>query len=261
MTALGALLRKITFRKLADVVTLLLFAASRPVQQLMHRYSRVGDAEFFDAAAFPWVRHLEENWRDIRRELDEVLRYTDAIPNFQDISAENRQLTDDDRWKTFFFYAWGIRLAGNCERCPATAALLGRIDGMKSAFFSIMLPNKYLPPHCGPYAGVLRYHLGLIVPDERRCRIRVGNRIGHWREGGSLIFDDTFEHEVWNDTDRVRVVLFVDIARPLPFPLAQVNRFLMRLIARSSLVRPGLENFAAWERGFAEIWRDRPRAG
>ena len=130
---------------------------------------------------------------------------------------------------------------------------------MKSAFYSIMLPNKHLPPHEGPYAGVLRYHLGLIVPDTERCRIRVGSCVEHWREGGSLIFDDTLEHEVWNDADNIRVVLFVDIARPLPFPLALLNEGMMWLIARSSLVRPGLEKFEEWDRRFARVWRDRVR--
>jgi ornithine lipid ester-linked acyl 2-hydroxylase len=247
-------------RKLVDILTLLLFVALRPVQRWMHRFSRIGDSEFFDPRCFAWVGELEKNWLQIRHELDRVLPYTRDIPNFQDLSEENRAITDDDRWKTFFFYAWGVRLQSNCERCPATAALLGRIDGMKSAFYSIMLPHKYLPPHRGPYAGVLRYHLGLIVPDVQRCRIRVGNQIGHWQEGRSLIFDDTFEHEVWNDSDGVRVVLFVDIARPLPSALALVNETVMRLIARSSLVRPALERFAEWDRGFATVWREPPPA-
>src|SRR5262249_42500357 len=157
-----------------------------------------------------WAGSVEADWREGRAELDHVLRYVDDIPNFQDLSEENRALSDDDRWKTVFFRAWGVPIASNCARCPRTAALLDRIPGSPGAFFSIMLPRKYLPPHRGPYAGVLRYHLGLIVPDPEACRIRVGNEIGHWREGESLIFDDTFEHEVWNDTDKVRVVLFVD---------------------------------------------------
>lgn len=244
--------------KFAALLTVLMFVLLRPFQRLMHRYSRIGDGEFFDPGKFAWVPALEENWRQIRRELDHVLQYADDIPNFQDISAENRALTDDDRWKTFFFHAWGIRVASNCARCPATAALLDRITGMKSAFFSILLPQKHLPPHRGPYAGVLRYHLGLIVPDGGRCRLRVGDRIEHWQEGRSLIFDDTFEHEVWNDSDAVRVVLFVDVARPLPFPLSAINALTMRAISRSSLVQPGLEKFAEWDRRLAKVWRPAP---
>ena len=85
--------------------------------------------------------------------------------------------------------------------------------------FSILSPHKHILPHCGPYKGVLRYHLGLIVPeDAENCRIRVGDDIRHWEPGKPLIFDDVFNHEVWNDTDETRVVLFVDVERPLPEP-------------------------------------------
>ncbi len=241
--------------KLLDVATMLMFVALIPVQRLMHRFSRVGDSTFFDAALFPWVPGVEGDWRAIRAELDTVLHYASDIPNFQDISEENRALSDDDGWKTFFFRAWGIRIASNCVRCPATAAALDRIPGLKSAFFSILLPGKHLPAHRGPYAGVLRYHLGLIVPDVARCRIRVGDEIGHWREGGSLIFDDTFEHEVWNNTESIRVVLFTDVARPLPWPLRMINETVIWLIAHSSLVRPGLVKFEEWDRRLERAWR------
>jgi len=240
--------------KAADIATLLLFVLLTPVQALMHRFSRVGDHPFFDRAAFPWATDIEAGWREVRAELDHVLRYVDDIPNFQDISEENRALTSDDRWKTFFFRAWGVPITSNCARCPKTAALLDRIPGVTSAFFSIMLPRKYLPPHRGPYAGVLRYHLGLLVPDPSACRIRVADQIGYWREGESLIFDDTFEHEVWNDTDKVRVVLFVDIVRPMPMLLSAVNAVVIRVIARSSLVRPGLEKFKSWDQRLRRVW-------
>ena len=240
--------------KLAALATVAFIVLVLPVQMLMHRFSRVGNTPFFHRSQFPWAGSVEAGWREVRAELDHVLRYVDDIPNFQDLSEENRALSDDDRWKTFFFRAWGIPIASNCARCPRTAALLDRIPGVTSAFFSIMLPRKYLPPHRGPYAGVLRYHLGLIVPDPEACRIRVGNEIGHWREGESLIFDDTFEHEVWNDTDKVRVVLFVDMVRPLPALLAALNRLIIRVIARSALVRPGLEKFQAWDERLRRVW-------
>ncbi len=109
--------------------------------------------------------------------------------------------------------------------CPRTAALMREIPGMTTAMFSILSPRKHILDHRGPYKGVLRYHLGLIVPeDAEACRIRVGEDIRHWEEGKSMIFDDTFNHEVWNDTDETRVVLFVDVLRPLPFPESAINR-------------------------------------
>jgi beta-hydroxylase len=101
---------------------------------------------------------------------------------------------------------------------------------MKTAFFSILAPGKHIAPHRGPSAGVLRYHLGLKIPVQaERCRIRVRDEYAHWREGASLVFDDTYEHEVWNDTDEERVVLFLDVVRPLPFPVAQLNAGFLRI--------------------------------
>jgi aspartyl/asparaginyl beta-hydroxylase len=80
---------------------------------------------------------------------------------------------------------------------------------MKTAFFSILAPGKHIPVHRGPYQRAIRAHLGLIIPDPKeRCRIRVGNQFAHWNEGEVMVFDDSYVHEVWNDTDGIRVVLF-----------------------------------------------------
>ena len=77
--------------------------------------------------------------------------------------------------------------------------------------FSILEPGKHLPPHRGPYNGVLRLHLGLIVPEPReQLGIRVDNDVYRWQEGEAVIFDDAYEHEAWNRTPHTRVVLFVD---------------------------------------------------
>jgi ornithine lipid ester-linked acyl 2-hydroxylase len=100
---------------------------------------------------------------------------------------------------------------------------------------------------------VLRYHLGLIVPqDAEACRIRVGEDFRHWEEGESLIFDDTFNHEVWNDTDETRVVLFVDVLRPLPFPESAINRAIIKVIGYSPFVLDAKRNQEAWEKRFLE---------
>ena len=104
-----------------------------------------------------------------------------------------------------------------------------------------------------PYKGVLRYHLGIIVPkDAEACRIRVGDDFRHWQEGKSLIFDDTFNHEVWNDTDETRVVLFVDVLRPLPEPYATINRWIVKAIGWSPFVLDAKRNQEAWEARYRE---------
>ena len=162
---------------------------------------------------------VERNWPIIREELDRILVDRHKLPNFQEISKDQIEITDDDRWKTFFLYGYGFKTDLGTQMCPRTAALMERIPGMTTAMFSILAPGQHILHHRGPYKGVLRYHLGLIVPARKEdCRIRVGEEIRHWEQGKSLIFDDTYDHEVWNDTDETRVILFVDVIRPLPSP-------------------------------------------
>ena len=189
-------------------------------------FYRDGDKTFFETEEFPWVARIEAGWKLIRNELDALMLRRDEIPNFQDVSKAQRALTEGDQWKTFFFSTFGgTKIAENCARCPETVRLLQNIPGPRQSMFSILAPRKHIPPHRGPYKGLLRYHLGLMIPGpEGSCRIRVGNDVRSWKEGESIIFDDSNEHEVWNETDSYRVVLFVDFVRPTIFPLSVVNR-------------------------------------
>jgi beta-hydroxylase len=224
-----------------------------PIERWIGRRSLVGDATFFPLERFPWVKHIEDNWTVIREELERVLEDHAALPNFQDISKDQIEITDDDRWKTFFLYGYGFRAKLGTEMCPRTAALMREVPGMTTAMFSILSPRKHILDHRGPYKGVLRYHLGLIVPREpEACRIRVGEDIRHWEAGKSMIFDDTFNHEVWNDTDETRVVLFLDVLRPLPFPESAINRLIIKAISFSPFVLDAKRNQEAWERRFLD---------
>jgi aspartyl/asparaginyl beta-hydroxylase (cupin superfamily) len=224
-----------------------------PVERWIGRRSLVGDATFFELDRFPWVAEVERNWTTIRDELLAVLEDREALPNFQDISKDQIEITDDDRWKTFFLYGYGFQAKLGVEMCPRTAALMRQIPGMTTAMFSILSPRKHILDHRGPYKGVLRYHLGLIVPrDKEACRIRVGDDVRHWEEGQSLIFDDTYNHEVWNDTDDTRVVLFVDVLRPLPFPESAINSLIVKAIGWSPFVLDAKRNQEAWERRYLQ---------
>lgn len=231
------------------------------IQKLMGRYSLVGDQKFFSTSQFPWSQKLEANWKTIRTELDQVLMRREDLPNFQDISPDQKHLAKEDKWKTFFFFAYGLKSEDNCRRCPGTTRLLDSVPGAKTAFFSILSPRSHIPAHCGPYKGVIRYHLGLIVPKpESDCRIRVGDSIAHWEEGKSMLFDDTYEHEVWNDTEGVRVVLFMDVLRPLPFPVSLLNWIIIKAIAASPFIRDAKKNHEAWERRMTQLWDDTTEA-
>jgi beta-hydroxylase len=218
------------------------------------KQSVIPTTPFLDPAQFPWVREIEANWEAIRAELDAVLARLDALPNFQDISTDQYNLTDDDLWKTFFLYGFGFRSDANCRRCPETDRLVRAIPGMQTAMFSIFAPHKRIPPHDGPYKGVVRYHLGLRVPEDPALTgIRVGPETGHWTEGGSLVFDDTYVHEAWNDSDEVRVVLFVDFVRPLRQPMKACNAIVLKAIGYSPFIQDAKRRHQAWERKYAEL--------
>lgn len=220
------------------------------------RSSEIPTTPFLDAAAFPWAGTLAGRWREIRAELDQVLGRREELPNFQDILRDVAPISRDDRWKTYFFTAYGYRSEVNCARCPATTAALAGIPGLVTAFFSILAPGKHIPPHRGPYRGVVRCHLGLMVPDPpQSCGISVGGQVRHWRQGEAMFFDDGYEHFAWNDSDRTRAVLFLDIVRPLRPPAAGVNRALLKAISASPFLRDAKRRHQVWEGRFERLAR------
>jgi ornithine lipid ester-linked acyl 2-hydroxylase len=232
------------------------------IERLIGRASTVGEATFFEAASFAWTPRIEAGWPAIRAELDRVLEDRELLPNFQDISVDQVTITNDDKWKTYFLYGYGFKSQANCERCPETARLCAEIPGMKTAFFSILSPHKHIEAHRGPYKGVLRYHLGLKIPEPTDgCRIRVGDDVRHWSQGGSLIFDDTYDHEAWNETDEVRVVLFVDFVRPLRFPANALNWLVLKAIAFSPFIGDAKRRQSDWEQRFETLKARREPAG
>ncbi len=237
--------------------------ASRPEKAFQHgvlrrfvegiMFFRDGEKTFFEPESFPWVPAVEAEWLAVRKELEAVMARREEIPNFQDISEDQKVLTEGEQWKTFWLYAYGDKAEENCARCPETVRILQKIPGMKSAMFSILAPHKHIPEHRGMYKGVLRYHLGLIVPGpEGSCRIRVGNDVRSWKEGKSMIFDDSHPHEVWSDCDSSRVVLFVDFLRPVFFPASLLNRAIVWMISRTSSITEPMDRIREKARGSAK---------
>jgi aspartyl/asparaginyl beta-hydroxylase (cupin superfamily) len=230
-------------------------ALREPVRRAFGRFSAVGTEPFLDPSEFSWTALLEEHYPAIRAEAERVLRVRDALPNFQNIAPDQIRLTDDDQWKTFWFVGYGVWDDPNCIRCPTTAAILHAIPGLTTGFFSILGPGKRLSSHYGPYRGVLRHHLALIVPEPAdACGIRVGDQVRHWVEGSSLVFDDTYEHEAWNDTDGSRVVLFLDVKRPLRPPMNWLNTAIIRAVAASPFAKAARAQHLAREETFTATW-------
>jgi beta-hydroxylase len=242
-----------TWARIVDLTNTLGDRVLKLLNRAIGRQSALPLQPFYDPVEFRWVGPLEANWERIRAELEAVLAHRNALPNFQDISTDQYQLTDDDRWKTYFFYGYGFRSDANCARCPETTRLIEAVPGMQTAMFSILAPGKRIPAHDGPYKGVLRYHLGLMVPagPVEQVGIRVGPETREWSEGGSLVFDDTYEHEAWNETDATRVVLFLDVVRPLRQPMRSLNAAIIKVIGWSPFIQDAKRRHRAWEEQFA----------
>jgi beta-hydroxylase len=213
------------------------------------RHSLVPSTPVIDNERFDWIPGLEAAWPQIRKELDHLLEHPEDIPAFHQLSPDQKRISKGDNWKTFGFYVYGKRVDENCAVCPHTAAALDRLPGMRSAMFSILKPRYRIAPHKGPTRAVIRAHLGLKVPaDAENVWIRVDDQILHWQEGKVVLFDDTYEHEVHNDTDEHRAVLFIDIDRPMDRLGTLFNVMIFRLIQASPYVRQPIRNLAKWNR-------------
>jgi aspartyl/asparaginyl beta-hydroxylase (cupin superfamily) len=226
----------------------------RFIDWLRHRIARaslVGDKPIFQNSQFSWIPELEARTPAIRAELTELLAERQHLPAFHEISPDVGMITSDDQWKTFVFMGYGLRSERNLARCPETARALQGIPGIRSAFFSILEPGKRIPLHTGPYNGVLRLHLGLVVPEPaERCWIEVGGERYHWQEGQAVVFDDLYPHQVHNDTPGLRAVLFVDFERPCRVPVKWLNRLVLRAAPFTDEIRRGKANHDAWEKGY-----------
>lgn len=180
--------------------------------------------EFFDRALFPWFEALETRTAAIRAEAEALLRQ--GMPHIRPYVRQAAgtpanpwsKLDHDLAWSACFLWEYGVRNDAVCERCPETAAALAAIPQNDSpgkaptAFFSILRPGAHIPPHTGVTNTRSIVHLPLVVPE--RCRFRVGGETRAWREGEAFAFDDTIEHEAWNDSDDLRIVLIFDIWNP-----------------------------------------------
>lgn len=224
-------------------------------KKLRHRFSavvarssKVGDTPLYDPAIFPWIAELERQAPAIRAELEAVLNHEAAIPPLADISPDHRRIAPPGKWKSFFLHGYGYRVEENLRRCPATAAAVAAIPGMNSAFFSILAPGAHIPRHRGVTKALLTAHLGLVVPREaERCRMQVDEEFVHWREGETLVFDDTFHHEVWNDTDEWRAVLLIQFRRPVGLIGKLAGGLFLFGVKRSRFVQEARAELGRWE--------------
>jgi aspartyl/asparaginyl beta-hydroxylase (cupin superfamily) len=179
--------------------------------------------QFHERSAFPWLDKLEAATADIRAELVEVMKEDAA---FKPYMVENpRQpktgylgLLNNPAWSSFYLWKQGELVEENAKRCPKTVAALADVPfalvpkRSPSAMFSLLRPGARIPPHTGEMNTRLICHLPLIVPSG--CTFRVGNEVRAWVEGKAFVFDDTIEHEAFNGSNEIRVVLLFEVWRP-----------------------------------------------
>ncbi len=210
--------------------------------------SLVPDTPKIDNSHFPFLKDFTDNWETIREEAQAVLAYRDEIPSFHEISPDQYRLSTANNWKTFVLFGFGQRLEKNTELTPRTAEILERVPNLQTAMFSILAPGYHIPAHKGVTKGILRSHLGLIIPKDReQCRIRVDDTITAWKEGEIFVFDDTYEHEVWNETDEERVILLFDFDRPMGLAGRALNKTFLQVMKLTAFYQDPKKNLETAE--------------
>ena len=204
--------------------------------------------EFFDRAHFPWLGRLEAETAVIRQELEAILASPDpALEPYIDMPPGTpanlwSELDKSFDWSALHLWRDGARIDAVCDRAPRTAALveslpLARIPGRAPAvFFSMLKAGKRIPPHTGVTNVRSIVHLPLIVPEG--CGFRVGGETRAWREGEAFVFDDTIEHEAWNDSLCDRALLILDCWNP--HLSAEEQAMILDIFAISEAQRPDM---------------------
>jgi beta-hydroxylase len=205
-----------------------------PLNTFMYAFSTVPNTPYIDMAQFPQLQVLKDHWQEIRAE---------AVALFGDGKIKPSAQYNDAGFNSFFKTGWGRFYLkwydepqpSALEFCPYTTQLVRDIPGVKAVLFASLPPGARLPRHRDPYSGSLRFHMGLITPNDPACFIEVDGERYHWRDGEAVMFDETFIHYAENATEQNRIILFADIERPMKYRWTQaVNRFFGGLLLRSA---------------------------
>ena len=195
---------------------------------------RIDAPAILDAGThFPNAVKFAAAWQSIREEalaakLNKAPRFHDIMPEQADISAN-----DGLDWRMFVLKAYDMTVPENLARMPVLNRLLTECPEVKSAAVSFLAPRKHIPPHRGPFRGIMRFHLGLVIPKQPDGRPATIMMINHEErriaDGECMLWDDTFEHEVMNNSDQPRVALLLDVWRPqMPLDMEILSRVIVR---------------------------------
>jgi beta-hydroxylase len=205
-----------------------------PYNALMYLFSAVPAKPILDPRAIPELDVLRANWQVIR---DEAIALMDqgsirAATGHNDLGFNS---FFKNGWKRFYVKWYGSPMPSAQQACPKTVALVQSLPNVNAAMFALLPPGGKLNRHRDPFAGSLRYHLGLVTPNSDRCRIYVDGNPYAWRDGEDLLFDETFIHSAHNETEVTRIILFCDVERPLRTPVMRAfNRLVARHVMRAA---------------------------
>ncbi|MDD0809772.1 aspartyl/asparaginyl beta-hydroxylase domain-containing protein [Curvibacter sp. RS43] len=197
------------FRQITDHSTF--FA---PVNVLLYSLSQVPNQPYLAASHFPEMQLLVQHWQAIRDEglhLAELGRIK-ASDGYNDIGFNSFFRTG---WKRFYLKWYDQPHPSAQQLCPVTVGLLQQVPSVKAAMFAHLPPGARLVRHRDPYAGSIRFHLGLATPNDERCFIEVDGQRYSWRDGEAVFFDETYLHHAENQTEQDRLILFCDVERPV----------------------------------------------
>jgi len=201
-----------------------------PINALLILNSRVSRAPYLDTAEIPELARLRDNWRTIRDEARQLAErsHIKAAAKHDDIGFNSFFKYG---WKRFYLKWYDASHPSAQALCPETVALLRELPRVKAAMFAELPPGGRLNPHRDPYAGSLRYHLGLYTPNDDGCHIIVDGQPYSWRDGQDVLFDETYVHHAYNQCDTTRIILFCDVERPVKWRwVGRFNRWFGRVV-------------------------------
>ena len=194
----------------------------------------------FNADDFEEHHIIQKDWKKIQQEALELYSKKDELMNMSDIAKGFFTKIDNEKgkWKVFIIKWYDNTVTTALNLAPETCKVIDKCPNVRAAMFSMLEPGKRIPLHKGPFKGCLRYHLGLKIPkDHKNCYIEVDDVKYSWYEGEGLVFDDTYKHAVYNNTNEPRIILFVDIVRPMNYPMNKVNSFLLENASFASFIK------------------------
>jgi aspartate beta-hydroxylase len=186
---------------------------------------------------FPDADRFVAAWRELRDEALAVAARLQDVPRFHEIMPEQAAISANDArdWRMFILRAYGVEAPRNMAACPTLAGLVASCPDVLSASLSFLAPRKRIPAHRGPFRGVLRFYLVLAMPlaadGKPAAVLRIGDVEYRLAGGDTLLWDDTYEHEVWNTSNELRTALLLDIRRrDMPFDMALLARGVISLV-------------------------------